>query len=309
MNVMVTGGAGFIGRWVVKKLLDEKHEVKVFDDLSNGSLTNIVGFQDEKKFSFVKCNVLDNDRVRNLFEEMDICIHMAAQINVQDSLDYPDRSFQNNIVGTYNVLEACRAKNVKLVLIGTCMVYDVALAKPINEDNPVKPASPYAGSKLAAENLALSYYYGYGLPVVILRPFNTYGPYQKTNSEGGVVSIFVQSHLVGHDLMIYGDGEQTRDLLFVEDCADFILNGAFSDKAVGQVINAGTGKSITINDLAFLICRDRSRIKHVPHIHPQSEIRQLICDYSKAKNLLGWEPLTSLEGGIKKTMEWLTQSI
>jgi nucleoside-diphosphate-sugar epimerase len=188
------------------------------------------------------------------------------------------------------------------------MIYDTAISRPINEEHPLKPASPYASSKLAAEELAISYFHGYGFPVVITRPFNTYGPFQGGNQEGGVVSIFIKKSLEGKPLLVYGDGKQTRDLLYVEDCADFILQATNNKAAVGEVINAGSGKDISINDLALMICRDRRRIKHVPHPHPQSEIRKLVCDYSKAKRILGWEPKTSLEDGIRKTTQWLASA-
>jgi nucleoside-diphosphate-sugar epimerase len=145
--------------------------------------------------------------------------------------------------------------------------------------------------------------------MVILRPFNTYGPYQKSSAEGGVISIFIRRYLEGKDLLIYGDGEQTRDLLYVEDCVDFIVKAAFCKKAVGEVINAGTDRDITINDLALMICKDKTRIKHVPHIHPQSEIRKLVCNCQKARKWLGWESTTSLEEGIKKTLRWISDTL
>jgi nucleoside-diphosphate-sugar epimerase len=221
------------------------------------------------------------------------------------------RYYDVNVNGTFNILEAARNrnKNVKVVLIGTCMVYDLTASKAISEEHYLNPKSPYAGSKLAAENLALSYYHAYGLPVVITRPFNTYGPYQKSDMEGGVVSIFVKSLLEGETLNIFGDGTQTRDLLYVEDCAEFIVKAAFTEKAVGEVINGGYGHDIAIKDLALLICKDPKRIKHVKHHHPQSEIPKLLCDYTKAKKFLGgWEPKTSLEEGIDKTKAWIRQT-
>jgi UDP-glucose 4-epimerase len=249
--------------------------------------------------------MLDYEALNKASKRADRCIHLAAQINVQESLDCPERAFKNNVIGTYNVLEVCRKNDLKLVLVGTCLVYDYTICKSIDEKHVVKPTSPYAASKLAAEELAISYYYGYGLPVVITRPFNTYGPYQRNDSEGGVVSIFIKNYLAGKDLLVYGDGKQTRDLLYVEDCADFIVRAAFSENAVGEVINAGTGRDISINDLALMICRDETRIKHVPHHHPHSEIHKLVCDYSKAEKLLGWKPETSLTEGIKRTMNWI----
>jgi len=304
MKILVTGGAGFIGRSVVKRILKD-HETTALDNLTNSNTGNVVDFQGDSRFRFLKADILDRDLIKDAFKEVDLCIHLAAQVNVQESLDYPERAFANNVIGTFNVLEECRKRDAKLVLVGTCLVYDFALSRAIDEKHPLKPASPYAGSKVAAENLAISYYHGYGLPIVILRPFNTYGPHQKSSAEGGVVSIFIRSLLEGKDILIYGDGEQTRDFLYVEDCADFIVKAAFCQEAIGEVINGGTGKDISINDLARIICRDKTRIKHVPHIHPQSEIRKLMCDCSKARRLLKWKPKTSLGEGIRKTTQWI----
>lgn len=308
MRVLITGGAGFIGRWTVKKFLDEGHAVIAYDNLYNSSKENIQEFFDNKDFEFIQASVLDKSALSNVFKSgIDLCLHMAAQINVQDSLDNPKKNFEDNVIGTQNVLEECHAANVKIVLMGTCMVYDVAGAKKaIDETHPEVPRSPYAGSKLAAEYMALSYFYGYGLPVVIVRPFNTYGPFQKSNMEGGVVSIFVGRKIKGEDLKIFGDGTQTRDLLYVEDCAEFLYLAATNYKAVGQVFNAGTGVDITVNELAKVIAKKKSKIKHVAHHHPQAEIQKLQCDATKAKNVLGWVPKTSLEQGIKRVEQWLS---
>ena len=309
MTVLVTGGAGFIGRWVVKKLLEHGYKVIVVDNLSNGLKSNIEEFLGRKDFEFVKGDIKNADLINDLISRVSLCIHLAAQINVQESLNFPERAFENNISGTYNILESCRKQGIKIVIVGTCMVYDTSSGAPINEEHKITPASPYAGSKIAAEEMALSYYHGFGLPVVIVRPFNTYGPYQKQNTEGGVVSIFINRFLEGDKLQIYGDGKQTRDLLYVEDCADFIVKSSNNDKAVGEVINAGTGKDVSINNLAELICKGKMMIEHVPHHHPQAEIQKLVCDYSKAKKLLGWEPKTDINEGIEKTMKWINDNL
>jgi dTDP-glucose 4,6-dehydratase len=309
MSILVTGGAGFIGRWVVGKLLSNKHGVVALDNLSNSSVGNIREFSKNPNFTFIKGDVLDQKKLGAAFKrDIGACIHLAAQINVQESIDHPERSFKNNVVGTYKVLEECRRRDARLVLVGTCMVYDTTISKPIDEKHPLKPASPYASSKLAGEELAFSYFHAYGLPTVITRPFNTYGPFQKSNLEGGVVSIFIKRNFEGKPLLVYGDGKQTRDLLYVEDCADFIVRASFNKRAVGEVINAGTGKDISISDLALMICGDKRRIKHIPHPHPQSEVRKLVCDYSKAKRILGWKPTTSLKEGIEKTTRWIASS-
>ncbi|MFC0561922.1 dTDP-glucose 4,6-dehydratase [Halalkalibacter alkalisediminis] len=308
MKVLVTGGAGFIGRWVVKQLLSDGHYVWVLDDLSNGRLENIDEFITHKSFmKFVKGDIKDTVELDRLFSNgFDLCYHLGASINVQDSIDNSKETFDNDTVGTFNVLEQCRKHNVKLVFMSTCMVYDRATnSSGIKETDLVKPASPYAGSKIAAENMVLSYYYAYALPTVVIRPFNTYGPFQKTGGEGGVVAIFIKNKLNSKPLQIYGDGTQTRDLLYVEDCARFVVETGYSNKVNGEIVNAGLGRDISINDLAKLIVKDDSRIQHVKHIHPQSEIQKLLCNYEKAKHLLGWEPKVSLEEGIKNTELWI----
>lgn len=310
MRILLTGGAGFIGRWVLKQLLNDGHEVWVLDNLSNGRKTNLQEFEGNNNFKNIHGDIGDRFLLEQLFKhKFDLCYHLAASINVQDSIDDPRTTFDNDTVGTFNVLEEARKYGCKVVFMSTCMVYDRAKSHSgIREIDPVKPASPYSGSKIAAENLALSYYYAYGLPVVVLRPFNTYGPFQKTGGEGGVVAIFINNKLNGEHLHIYGDGTQTRDLLYVEDCARFVVQSGYSERANGEIINAGLGRDISVNHLAKLIVGDESRIKHVEHIHPQSEIPKLLSNSKKAKKLLGWEPKVSLEEGISRTEEWIKNS-
>ncbi|MDR9507304.1 SDR family NAD(P)-dependent oxidoreductase [Brevibacillus agri] len=311
MNMLVTGGAGFIGRWVVKRLLEDGHHVWVFDDLSNGSEANLEEFQSHASFkAFVRGDIKNEETLEQLFRnQFDLCYHLGASINVQDSIDDPRTTFNNDTLGTFYVLEQCRKHNVKVVFMSTCMVYDRCMDETgITEEHPIKPASPYAGSKIAGENMVLSYYFAYGLPTVVIRPFNTYGPFQKTGGEGGVVAIFLKKKLNGETLNIYGEGTQTRDLLFVEDCARFVVEAGYSDAVNGHIVNAGLGRDISINDLAMLIVQDEKRIQHVEHIHPQSEIQKLLCNYEKATKLLGWEPKVSLEEGIRRTEEWIAST-
>lgn len=305
--VAVTGAAGFIGRWVAKELLDRGYTVRGLDDLSNGSHRNVAAFESNERFDLTLGTVTDRTAVEDFIDEkVDACIHMAAKIDVQESLEDPESHFETNVIGTRHVVEACRKTDTRLGLVGTCMVYDmIESGDGIDEGHPTKPASPYAGTKLAAENLAESYYHGYGLPVTILRPFNTYGPFQKTGMAGGVVSIFTRRDIDGKALKIFGDGTQTRDLMYVTDCARFIVEGTFADVATGEVINAGTGSDISINDLAELIASEGTAIKHVEHHHPQSEVQKLLCDPTKAKELLDWEPEVSLEEGIGRLRQWL----
>jgi len=306
MKAVVTGAAGFIGRWVVNEFVERGHDVVGFDDLSNGSRENVEEFVGEDSFEFIKGDVRNEEKVSEVLEDADVCVHLAAKIDVQESIDNPETHFQGNVVGTQNVLEACRENGTRLSLVGTCMVYDMADSEEgIDEDHPVKPASPYAGSKLASENMAESYYHAYDLPVTVLRPFNTYGPFQKTDMEGGVVSIFTNRDIEGETLKIFGDGTQTRDLMYVTDCARFIVDGTLEDDAVGEVINAGTGHDVSINELAEMVATGETEIEHVKHHHPQSEVPKLQCDPTKARELLGWEPEVSLEEGVENLREWL----
>ena len=311
MNVLVTGGAGFIGRWVVKRLLDDGHAVWALDDLSNGRLANIAEFEGHSGWrGFTRGDIKDMALLEKLFSnQFDLCYHMGASINVQDSIDEPRQTFDNDVIGTFNVLEMCRRDSVKMVFMSTCMVYDMATDPAgINELHPTKPASPYAGSKIAGENMVLSYWYAYGLPTVVVRPFNTYGPFQKTGGEGGVVAVFIKRSLAGDNLNIYGSGEQTRDLLYVTDCARFVVEAGYSDKVNGQILNAGLGRDVSVNELAALIEPNPAKIVHVPHIHPQSEIMKLLCDSRKAGELLGWSPQVGLEQGLQLTRQWIEKN-
>lgn len=328
MNILVTGGAGFIGRWVVKKLLEDGHTITALDNLSNGRLENIQEFLNNPNFKFINGDIQDERLLENIFKEkFDIIYHLAASINVQDSIDDPRTTFYNDTVGTFNILERARiqmfGKNgrmdgdtwvidcnedtypCKVVFMSTCMVYDMAGDEGIDEIHPVKPVSPYGGAKIAAENMVLSYYNSYKLPTVVIRPFNTYGPFQKTGGEGGVVAIFINNSLKGRDINIYGSGEQTRDLLYVKDCARFVIMAGYSNNVNGMVINAGTGRDVTINELADIITKERVKVKHVKHIHPQSEIMKLKCNYKKAKDIMSWEPQYTLEQGIEETEQWI----
>ena len=311
MNVLVTGGAGFIGRWVVKRLLDDGHAVWALDDLSNGRLANIAEFEGHSGWrGFTRGDIKDMALLEKLFSNrFDLCYHMGASINVQDSIDEPRQTFDNDVIGTFNVLEMCRRDSVKMVFMSTCMVYDRATDPAgISEMHPTKPASPYAGSKIAGENMVLSYWYAYGLPTVVVRPFNTYGPFQKTGGEGGVVAVFIKRSLAGEILNIYGSGEQTRDLLYVTDCARFVVEAGYSDKVNGQILNAGLGRDVSVNELASLVEPNPAKIAHVPHIHPQSEIMKLLCDSRKAGKLLGWSPQIELPQGLRLTREWIEKN-
>ena len=303
MIVLVTGAAGFIGRWVVGELLARGHTVLPIDNLAEfADHPGVVGFE--------RGDVRDEAGCRRWTRGVDAVVHLAASISVQDSIDDPATTFENDVVGTFNLLEGARASGARVLFMSTCMVYDRASTpEGISERHPTKPASPYAASKLSGEALTLSYYHAYGLPTTVVRPFNTYGPFQRSVGEGGVVAIFTRRSLLGEELRIYGDGTQTRDLLYVEDCARFVCDALVSDACVGGILNAGTGVDVSVNELAARVEPDAARIVHVPHIHPQSEIAVLRCDARRAADLLGWTPTVSLDEGLARTREWMAERL
>lgn len=308
MKALVTGGAGFIGRAVVGWCLNKGWKVRVLDDLSNGRQQNLMEYEANPGYMGLQTGDIRKaeDDLRAV-EGVDVVYHLAAKINVHDSLTDPRSTWQSDADGTFELLEAARSQGVKrFVFVSTCMVYDIAGATTvISEEHPVIPKSPYAATKLAGEFLTLSYGHGYGMAVSVVRPFNTYGPYQKTSGEGGVIATFIRNQLNKKPLTIYGSGEQTRDFLYVDDCARLIGLAGITEAAVGRVINGGTGKDITVNKLAEAVAAREVEIKHVTHIHPQSEIWKLCGSNMLAQKLLGWSPEVDLEEGLKRTRTWI----
>jgi len=311
MRILVTGAAGFIGRWTVAELLSRGHTVLPVDNLVAGDPGNLEAFAGMPGFLPLEVgDVRDPAACRRWLAGVDAVAHLAASISVQDSIDDPGTTFENDVVGTFHMLEAARAVGARFLFMSTCMVYDRATTPAgIGEDHPTKPASPYAASKLSGEALTLSYFHAYGLPTTVVRPFNTYGPFQRSVGEGGVVAIFTRRSLLGETLRIYGDGTQTRDLLYVEDCARFVCDALLSDAVTGRLLNAGTGVDVSVNQLAAEIEADPSRIEHVAHIHPQSEIAVLRCDPRLAGEVLGWRPEISLAEGLGRTRSWMSERL
>jgi UDP-glucose 4-epimerase len=307
MRVVVTGAAGFIGRWVVGELLARGHVVRPVDNLVAGDVANLAEFAGHPGLlPFELGDIRDEAACRRWMADADAVAHLAASISVQDSIDDPATTFENDVAGTFRLLEASRASRARFLFMSTCMVYGpAATASGIAETHPTRPASPYAASKISGEALTLSYGYAFGLPVTVVRPFNTYGPFQRSVGEGGVVAIFTRRSLFGEELRIYGDGSQTRDLLYVEDCARFVCDALLSDAALGLILNAGTGEDVSVNRLAALVEPDPSRIVHVEHIHPQSEIAVLRCDPRLAGELLGWRPEVPLADGLARVRGWM----
>jgi UDP-glucose 4-epimerase len=302
-RVLVTGGAGFVGGALVRRLVDMGARVTVLDDLFTGQAETIpTGAQ------FVEGSVTDQALVRELVADHSLVFHMAAR-NIIASTKNPRDDFETNIGGTLNVLMAARdSRPDRVVYTSSTSVYGYPRSMPIIEDDGLVLLSPYAVSKLGGENYCTAFYESYGLPVAVVRYSNVYGPGQRPdNPYCGVVSKFFASALADEPLMVHGDGEQTRDFTFVEDAVDATLLTAIHPRAEGEVFNVGTGIETSINELARQVGRSVGREARVEHIDRRDidNIRRRVVNIEKIRRMLHWAPQITLVKGLATTAEWL----
>jgi len=295
-NYLVTGGAGFIGSHLCRKLESLGHKVVSLDNMMHPCENPY-----ESKFADVRYS----QDIAQYFKGTGACFHLAAQISVDRSIHSPQETIDVNINGTLNILELCRKYGVKLVFASTSEVYGTAQKAKMDEDHPLDAQSPYGASKAAADRLCKSYIDTYGMDIAILRNFNTFGPCQNDDSYGGVIARFTKAALADEDLNIFGSGEQERDYMWVDDAVSAYL------KMVTQkgVFNAGSGTTIKVNRIAHLIkehLKSKSKIVHVKS--RPGEVQRLCCDAGKIKKL-GWKPKTSIEEGIKKYVDYYQNSV
>ena len=303
MLFLVTGGAGFIGSHISDRLLADGHRVRILDNFSTGKHENIPASADVK---VIEGDVGDYDTVRAAMEQVDIVFHEAAIASVPETVGNPLSSERVNYRGTLNILEAARHAGVKRVMFAcSAAVYGDLPELPKQESMPVKPLSPYAVDKLASEQACQMYTHLYGLETVSLRYFNVFGPRQDPSSPySGVISIFSDHLGQGKQPTIYGDGEQTRDFVYVSDVVEANIKAATSPAAAGKSINIATGGKLSINDLLKTICN----IKDQP-FEPQyqqgrqGDIKHSRADISAAREYLDWEPVVAFEDGLRKLLE------
>lgn len=301
-RVLVTGGAGFIGSHLVDRLIKEDQEVVVLDNFFNGNIENIKHHLDSGELSLVKGDVRDSDDVEEAMRDVDAVFHLAALVSVPLSIKKPSLVNGVNVGGTLTLLEACSKADVeRFVYASSCAVYGEAQHLPINEDHPANPISPYAVSKLAAEYYCQVFYESYGLNTLCLRYFNVYGPRAVGGPYTGVITQFIDRLKRGELPIIYGDGEQTRDFVHVEDIVEASMLALSCQHGVGEVINVGSGRSTTINHLARILMElsGRSDIKPI-HVAPRDgDIRSSCADISKTGRVLGYEPRVTLREGLR----------
>lgn len=301
MKVLVTGGAGFIGSHLVDKLIENGHEVIVLDNLSNGNKTNV-----NPAAHFFKIDIRDK-KIVDIFrkEKPEVVFHLAAQINLRKSIENPEYDAEINILGSLNLLKCCVEYDVrKIVFSSSAAVYGEPQYLPVDEKHPTEPSSPYGVSKLSVEKYLKLFNETHGLDYIIFRYANVYGERQNPRGEAGVISIFIDKLLRGERPIIFGDGEQTRDYVYVKDVAEATIN-AMEKNVKNEIINIGTGKEITVNGL-FKKIRELLKVDIEPiHEKPKKEVRRFFMNIEKAKKLLGWEPKTNLEKGLSNTIHYL----
>ena len=308
-RVMVTGGAGFIGSTLVDRLLAEGHHVDVVDNLSTGTLTNLVEARDDA-FHALSFHRLD---VRSLeFTELiawrrpHTIFHLAAQASVRASMETPVFDAEVNVLGTLRLLEGARNAGVTRVVFaasgGTLYGEPDDADLPVKESHPYMPLSPYGVSKKSAIDYLVAYHQLYGLQFCALALANVYGPRQAPHGEAGVVAIFADRLLAREPLTIYGDGKQTRDFVYVDDVVDAFVRATTSGD--GCVLNVGTGREVSVSELASVMCA-AAGVASEPVYGPQrpGELRRNALDAFQARMQLGWEPFTVLEDGVRHVLD------
>jgi UDP-glucose 4-epimerase len=302
VKAVVTGGAGFIGSHIVERLLAEDFRVIVVDSLAPENAQNLVRLRQHKQMEYVQGTVEDFSFLERLFHGVDYVFHHAAVPLTDDVMDNSISYYERNSKGILNLLQTAKSNGVKKVICASSSaIYGNEPTVPKRESMMPKPLSPYAVSKLVAELYCSIFLRNYGLQTVCLRYFNVYGPRQRPGSPGSVVPKFIQKVVLGEPLIIFGDGNQTRDFVFVEDIAAANLLAAATD-ATG-VFNVGTGKETTMNQLAQNILNLMNR-PYVTTIHEKEVIGEI--KYSVAKiNALGYRPRYFLDKGLKETIEYI----
>ena len=299
-NILVTGGAGFVGSHIVDKLSPE-NKVAVLDNLSSGSLSNLEKSKD--RITFVKGDTLDKELLRNMVGEVEYIFHLAANVGNIKSIEDPYLDMDVNIKGMLNLLEACWNSNIKkLVYSSSGAIFGEARYLPVDEEHPLNPESPYAVSKLAAEKYCFAYWKVHGVPTVSLRYFNIYGPRQGRSEYANVISIFINRIKEGKPLTVFGDGKQTRDFIFVEDVVAANLLAATQPAAVGEIFNIGTGIGSSLEELIGILDQVSGKENPVIHADPRAgEVIHSRANIGKARKMLGYSPKTTFKEGLPLT--------
>jgi nucleoside-diphosphate-sugar epimerase len=314
MLYLVTGGAGFIGSNLAQALVARGDQVRVFDNFLTGREGNLAGLTGlgKEKFELIRGDIRDPEALRGAVAGVDYVFHEAALPSVQRSVEDPIESDRVNVAGTLNVLDAARKARVKrLVFAASSAAYGETPTLPKVETMAPDPLSPYAASKLAGEAYCKAFFVNYGLETVCLRYFNVFGPRQDPKSEyAAVIPRFVTAALRGETPTIYGDGEQSRDFCFIDNCVEANLLACTAKDAPGKVFNVACGERTTLNDVIRQLERITGRTIAPRHVAPRSgDIRHSLADVGRARSILGYTGKVSFAEGLERTVAWYREQL
>jgi len=308
LKVLVTGGAGFIGSHLADKLLERHNIVVAYDNFSpyySGKERNVRNNVDNPNYHLVKADILDFGALSQAMKDVDVVFHLAAQPGVRYSIEHALEVSQINVSGTVNVLEAARQKRVrKVVYASSSSVYGNPKCMPVGEEHPLDPISPYGVSKLAAEKYCQVYRRLYEMDIVILRYFTVYGPRQRPDM---AIHRFVDQIFESKAPVVYGDGKQTRDFTYIDDIVVGTIKAAEIEGYAGEAFNLGGGHRVSVNDLLkrlIKLCRKENVVKPIYEHAKLGDVTDTHADISKARRILGFEPKTDVEGGLRNFIEW-----
>jgi NAD dependent epimerase/dehydratase len=313
-SVLVTGAGGFIGSHLTEHLVELGADVKAFvryNSRNDWGLLELLPQQILDKIEVIMGDLKDADVIRHAAKEVDVIFHLGSLIAIPYSYTHPRETIETNVMGALNVLTAAKENSIeKIVHTSTSEAYGTARYVPIDENHPLQGQSPYSASKIGADKIAESFYRSFELPIAIIRPFNTYGPRQSARA---VIPTIITQALMKEKIFL-GSLHPTRDYTYVGDLVEGFVKVAESPKSVGEVINIGSNFEISIGDLVNKIIsltgKNVEIVADPARVRPQdSEVERLWCDNTKAKGLLGWEPKTSLDEGLKRTIEWISDNI
>jgi UDP-glucose 4-epimerase len=301
-RILITGGAGFIGSHLVRRLIRENLEIIVLDNLQAGKLENISRYVTKKNFRFVHGDVRDLNLVKSLVKDVDAVFHEAAIVSVPQSIENPVLANDVNVNGTLNLLKASVDSDVtRFAYASSSAVYGEAKNLPIREDSRLSPLSPYGVSKLAAESYVKVFHEVFGLETICLRYFNVYGPGQRYGEYSGVITQFLNRAAKSLPLIVFGDGEQIRDFVNIQDVVEANILALKTRGIAGETFNIGTGAATTINQLANMLLEvtNKTHLK-VTHSKPKKgDIKHSVADISEAKMKLHYCPNVSLKKGLE----------
>lgn len=305
-KIIVTGGAGFIGSHLVDRLLDMGNRVAVIDNLSSGNKSNI-----NKKAVFYKADISDFKKISGIFlaEKPDLVFHFAALINARVSMDNPQEDARINVLGTLNILESCcKCKVKKVIFASSAAVYGEPDSFPVSENSLKMPINPYGVNKLAGEGYLNFYSRSYSLPSLSLRFGNVYGPRQNSKGEAGVIAVFCDRMLSKKQSVIYGNGMQTRDFIFIDDIIEAVIAALEKDKT--GIFNIAFGEDISINDI-FRKLKQLTGSGLPEKYDKEIDVRPLkiVLDISKAVKEFGFRPRYKIDDGLKKTVDWFKSKL